>query len=130
MKVRNLLTAISVLAAFSFTSWKLLAEPGTTASPAVFVRGLLMLQLEQYDGVHIILPDAPGHKAAITFVMSDGKRIVVPMKGRSTIQTSQPDHSPAVVKVPELVRMKELFGTAFTPQVDRAPGNVLIPWSS
>jgi hypothetical protein len=130
MKVRNLLTAISVLAAFSFTSWILLAEPGTTTSPVVFVRGLLMLQLEQRDGLHIILPDAPGHKATITLMTKDGKRISLPMKGRSTIQTSEPDHSPAVVKVPELVRLKELFGTAFTPQVDRAPANVSIPWSS
>ena len=65
MKFRNLLTAIGVLAALSFTSWKLLAQPGATTSPAVFVRGLLMLQLEQQDGLHIILPDAAGHKASV-----------------------------------------------------------------
>ena len=130
MKFRNLLTAISVLAALSFTSWKLLAQPGITSSPAVFVRGLLMLQLEQKDGLHVILPDAPGHKATITFVMNDGKRFVVPMKGHSTIQTSQPEQSPAVVKVPELIRLKELFGTGITSVVGRAPNNVSIPWSS
>jgi len=89
-----------------------------------------MLQLEQQDGLHIILPDAPGHKATITFVTNDGKRVVVPFKGHSTIQTSQPEPSPAVVKVPELVRLKELFGTGITPLVNRAPNKVLIPWSS
>jgi hypothetical protein len=130
MKFRNLLTAISVFAALSFASWKVLAQPGTPTSPVIFVRGLLMLQLEQQDGLHVILPDASGHKAAITFVTVDGKRIVVPMKGRSTIQSSQSNDSPAVVKVPELVRLKELFGAAFTSKVERAPANVSIPWSS
>ena len=130
MKFRNLLTAIGVLAALSFTSWKLLAQPGATTSPAVFVRGLLMLQLEQQDGLHIILPDAAGHKATITFVMNDGKRFAVPLKGHSTMQTSQPEGSPAVVKVPELVRLKEVSGTGITPLVERAPNQVSIPWSS
>jgi len=130
MKFRNLLTAISVLAALCCASWKLVAEPGTTTSPTVFIRGLLMLQLEQQDGLHIILPDAPGHKATITFLMNDGKRFVVPLKGRSTIQMSQPELSPAVVKVPELVRLKEVYGAGITPLVDRAPNRVSIPWSS
>ena len=77
-----------------------------------------------------MLPDAPGHKATITFVMNDGKRHVVPFKGHSTIKTSQAESSPAVVRVPELVRLKELFGSGITPVLERAANRVSIPWSS
>jgi hypothetical protein len=129
------LTAISVFAAISLMMSVCLfgareADTSVAASPAVFVRGLMMLQLEQQDGLHIVLPDAPGHRATITFVMHDGNRQVIPFKGRTTIKTTATEASPAVVKVPELVRLKELFGSGITPLVDRAPNNILIPWSS
>ena len=62
MRFRNLLAAISVFVAVSFTSLSFSAQPKTSSPPTVFVRGLLMLQLEQKDGLHITLPDAPGHK--------------------------------------------------------------------
>lgn len=129
MRFRNLLTAISVFAALSLISVCFAAQPEAVTSPTVFVRGLLMLQLEQQDGLHIVLPDAPGHKATITFVMKDGERRVLPFKGHSTIKVSNSESSP-VVKVPELVRMKELYGDGITPLVDRAPNNISIPWSS
>jgi hypothetical protein len=129
MRFRNLLAAVSVFAV-CFTPLCFAAQPEASTSPAVFVRGLVMLQLEQKDGLHIVLPDAPGHKATITFVMEDGKRHVVPFKGHSTIGTSQAESSPAVVKVPELVRLKELFGSGIKPLLDHAPNNISIPWSS
>jgi hypothetical protein len=35
-----------------------------------------------------------------------------------------------MVKVPELVRLKELYGSEITSRVDHAPNNISIPWSS
>src|SRR5438105_14378383 len=129
MKFRNLLTAISVFAAVTFTSLAFSAQPETVHPPTVFVRGLLMLQLEQQDGLHIVLPDAPGHNANITFVMRDGERRVMPFKGHSAIKIANSESTP-VVKVPELIGLKELFGSDITPKLDHAPNNLSIPWSS
>jgi hypothetical protein len=129
MRFRNLLAAVSVFAV-CFMPLCFAAQPDASTSPAVFVRGLVMLQLEQKDGLHIVLPDAPGHKATVTFVMEDGKRHVVPFKGHNTIRTTEAESSPAVVKVPELIRLKELFGSGITPLLDRAPNHISIPWSS
>src|SRR5579885_2634763 len=108
MRFRNLLTAVSVFAVFCLMSSPLFAGNDNAGSPVVFVPGLLMLQLQEHDGLQVILPDAPGHEATITFVMKDGTRQVVPFKGHSSIRTSEPGSSPAVVKVPELIRLKEL----------------------
>jgi hypothetical protein len=89
-----------------------------------------MLQLEQQDGLHIILPDAERHHATITFVMNDGARKTLPFKGHSSIKGMQAETSRAIVNAPELIRLKELFGNGVTPLVDRAPNNVSIAWSS
>ncbi|HXC62155.1 MAG TPA: hypothetical protein VNV63_05735, partial [Nitrospiria bacterium] len=129
MRFRNLLAAVSVFAAVSFTSLSFSAQPEVYSPPTVFVRGLMMLQLEQKDGLHITLPDAPGHNANITFVMRDGQRRVVPFKGHNVINGSNSESSP-VVKVPELIGLKELFGNGITPKLDHAPNSVSIPWSS
>ena len=129
MRVRNLLAAVSVFAV-CLTTLSLAAQPEVSSSPAVFVRGLMILQLAQKDALHIVLPDAPGHRATVTFVMNDGKRHVIPFKGHSTIKAaSDPEGSTAVVKVPELVRMKELYGDGFTPLIDRVADHIDIAWS-
>ena len=127
MRFRNLLAAVGVFAV-CMVSLSAFAY-GETSRPAVFVRGLVMLQLEQKDGLQIVLPDAPGHKATITVVMTDGKRQVFPFKGHSAIiGSSNPDAAPASIKVPEVVRMRELYGLGITPLVDRVANKVSIPW--
>jgi len=129
MRVRILLAAISVFAV-CFTTLSLAAQPEVSTSPAVFVRGLMILEFAHKDALRIVLPDAPGHKATVTFVMNDGKRIVIPFKGHSTIKAvSDPEGSTPVVKAPELVRMKELYGDGFTPLIDRVADRIEIPWS-
>ncbi len=129
MRVRNLLAAVSVFAV-CLTTLSLAAQPEVSTSPAVFVRGLMILQLAQKDALHIVLPDAPRHKATVTFVMNDGKRHMIQFKGHSTIKAvSDSEGSAAVVKVPELVRMKELYGDGFTPLIDDVADHIEIPWS-
>lgn len=130
MKFRNLLRAVSVFALLSLASMSAFAETDASTSPVVFVKGLLMLQLQQKDGLQIILPEADGHKATITFVMNDGSRQVIPFKGLSSIRNLQAETSQAVVQVPELVRLKELFGDGAKARVDNVPNKVFISWSS
>ena len=128
MKVRNLLAAAGVFAVCLTTS-SVAAQPEVSTSPAVLIRGLMILQLAQKDALHIVLPDAPGHKATVTFVMNDGTRHVIPFKGHSIVKAaSDPERSTAVMKVPELVRMKELYGNGFTPLIDRVANRIEIPW--
>lgn len=127
MRFRNLLAAISVFTACVMT---LASQPNISSAPVVLVKGLLMLQLEQKDGVHIAVPEAPGHKATITFVMRDRQRYSIPFKGHSVIQMAGATGGTPVVKVPELVRMKELYADGFTPRVERSPNSVVIPWGS
>ncbi|HYR84792.1 MAG TPA: hypothetical protein VE422_12000 [Terriglobia bacterium] len=127
MKIQNLLAAVCL---FAISQTSVFAERHDDAQfPVVYVRGLAMLQLEDRDNLRIALPDAAGHDATITFVMQDGKKSVVPFKGHGAIQVSDPGSSRAIVNVPEVVRMKELFSSALKPLLDRAPKTISIPWS-
>jgi len=130
MRFRNLLIAVSVSAAVCVACLSAFAGADTSTGPVVFVKGLLMLQLQQENGLQIILPDAEAHHATITFVMKDGTRKSIPFKGHGTIATTRSGNAPAVIKVPELIRMRELFGDGVKPLVERAPNKVSIPWSS
>lgn len=127
MKVRHLLAAISV---FTVCFMSFAGQPDAPSSPVVFVQGLLMLQLEQADGLHIAVPAAEGHIASITFVMQDGQRHSIPFKGHSVVQMTGTTASTPVVKVSDLVRMKELYGDGFRVRMERSTNSISIPWNS
>lgn len=126
MKAQNLLAAVCVCAVSLMPAFA--GQQDISQPPAVYVRGLAMLQLEDQDGLRIALPDAPGHDATITFLMHDGKKRMVPFKGHASIQVSDPSSSRPKVHVPEIVRMKEIYG-AVKPALERSPKTVSIPWS-
>jgi hypothetical protein len=128
MRVRNLLTAIGVFVG-AFTSLGFSAQPEASNPPVIFVRGLAMLQLQDPYSLRITLPDAPGHKATITLVGHDRRKRVLPFSGHGVINVSDAHTSAATVNVPELVRMKELYGEAVRPLLKGASKTISIPWS-
>jgi hypothetical protein len=127
MRVRTLLTAIGVFVG-AFTSLGF-SNPAEASNPTVFVRGLAMLQLQDADSLRITLPDAPGHKATITFVGHDGSKRILAFSGRGAIDVADARSTTPTVNVPELVRMKELYGEAVKPILKAASKTISIPWS-
>jgi hypothetical protein len=129
MKVRNLLTAICAFAVVSFPTLGFSAEQ-EKSTPSIVVRGLVMVQLEDRDALRIAVPDAPHHKSMITFVMKDGRQHVFPFKGRGVLTVAEAAKTAPVVKVPEIVRMKELYGEGVEPLFSRSPEMISIPWTA
>jgi len=129
MKISKLVLAVGVLVLVA-GSLSFSAQPERRSAPAVVVKGLAMLQLEDPEALRIALPDAPGHKATITLVMHDGATRVLPFKGRGAIDVVEPGRTAPEVRVPELVRVKELYGEGARPFLNRAKNVISIPWSA
>jgi hypothetical protein len=55
---------------------------------------------------------------------------VLPFRGHGAINVLEARSSPASVIVPELVRMKELYGEGVTPLLNRSSNTLSIPWSA
>jgi hypothetical protein len=130
MKVQKLLAAVCLFVfTVSLTPGFAAPQQDLPQAPVVYVRGLAMLQLEDRENLRIALPDAPRHHATITLIMHDGKKRVLPFKGHGALQVADPSNAVPVVKVPEVVRMKEFYGSKITPLLDRSPNMISIPWA-
>jgi hypothetical protein len=102
-----------------------------TAGPAIFVRGLVMVGVDDRDSLKIAVPDAGGHNATITIVSKNGEKRVLPLAKSQAILTGfTPSASTPVVRVPELVRTKELYGAGVGRRLDDVRTMISIPWSS
>lgn len=128
MNTRKMMLGISVLAAVASVSMSSSAQEPPT-SPAIIVKGLVMVRLQDRDGLRIALPNAPHHKATITFRMDDGTKRVFPFKGHGTISANDVALTRADIRVPELVQIKEIYGDGTKFLLDRAENMLLIPWS-
>jgi hypothetical protein len=127
MKAQKLLAAVCVFAVSLMSGFA--AEKEQSQAPVVYVRGLAMLQMENPENLRIGLPDAPGHDAKITLVMQDGQKRELPFKGHGAIRVTHPSGSQPVINIPEVVRMKEFYGSGIKPLLDKSPKTISIPWS-
>lgn len=131
MGIRRMMGGIGIVVAVSSVAFGFpVRKDESSPAPAVVVKGLAMVQLQNPEGLRIALPDAPGHRATITFVMADGSVRVFPFKGSGVINTVETATASTVVNVPELVRISELYGPGTKSLVGRAKNILTIPWSS
>jgi hypothetical protein len=131
MKVQKLLAAVCLFVfTVSLTTGFAAPQQDLSQAPVMYVRGLAMLQLEDRENLRIALPDAPRHDATITLIMNDGKKRVLPFEGHGALEVADPSNAaPPIVKVSEVVRMKEFYGSKIESLLDRAPNTISIPWS-
>jgi hypothetical protein len=128
MKFRRLGVLVFAFAA-SLIATGLKAESGKT--PAVLVKGLIMVSMDGTDSMIVAVPDAPGHRALITVTDISGNRRVLPLeKGTGVLTTSVSVERNSKIRVPELVQIQELYGNSVGKRLENARTTIAIPWSS
>src|SRR5262249_3817804 len=118
-------TAVSMaVSAFAFAST---ADKLATDVTALYVKGLVMVDLGNPDVVRLGFPKAPGHKATLSVLPQTGTKQVLQLKGRGVIDAKPIASVDTKILVPELIRMKEFYGNDVQSHVDQCPGVISIP---
>src|SRR5438876_8281727 len=90
-----------------------------------------MVGVDGPASLQIAVPNAGGHRAILTIVRQSGEKQVIELPaGHGTLSTITAALSAPVVRVPELVRAKELYGDSVRADVEHARTLISIPWSS
>src|SRR5262249_20304066 len=118
-------TAVSI-AAPAFASGAATDSIATEVT-ALYVKGLVMVDLGNPELIRLGFPKAPGHKATLSVVPRSGVKQVVALKGHGAVEAKPIEAADAKILVPELIRMKEFYGDDVKSHVDQCPGTISIP---
>ena len=106
-----------------------LASERQTEGPALIVSGLIMVSVDGPESLQIVVPEAPGHNATISIVGRNGDNRVLPLaKGVAMLTALAPGTTKPVVRLPELVRARELYGGDVRVRLTDARTIVSVPW--
>src|SRR5688572_9201710 len=103
------------------------AGSGATSTTSLYVKGLVMVDLENPDLVRLGFPKAPGHKATLDIVPQTGAKRSLTLKGNGAVDATGIAAVKPQIAVPELVRVKELYGKDAKTRVDQCPSVISIP---
>jgi len=130
MNRRYFLTAMggttAAVASLSQVSKVFAAE---TTTP-FYVKGLVMISFEDSKVLRLGLPKAPGHKATLAMVPQKGSQRSVNLKGAYTVETAATGSGRPDYKIPELIRMQELYGNGIHSRVNECPTVITIPYDA
>jgi hypothetical protein len=94
---------------------------------ALYVKGLVMVDLSDPQVIRLGFPKAPGHKATLSVLAQNGTKQLITVKGRGAVEAQPVSPAIAKLEVPELIRMKEFYGDSVKSHVDACPGLISIP---
>jgi len=118
-------TAIAIaIPALAYTS---AADKTAAGITSLYVKGLVMVDLGDPTLIRLGFPKAEGHKATLSVVPQNGVKQVLTIKGRGVVDAKPVDSPDTKFMVPELIRMKELYGNDVKSHVDNCPGVISIP---
>jgi hypothetical protein len=117
--------AVSVMSVSAFASTS--ADKTAADVTSLYVKGLVMVDLGDPDRVRLGFPKAPGHKATLSIVPQTGTRRAIVIKGNGSVEMQVIASTDPKIFVPELVRMRELYGTGIKSHVDKCPSVISIP---
>ncbi|HYR86410.1 MAG TPA: hypothetical protein VE422_20150 [Terriglobia bacterium] len=99
----------------------------TSQTTSLYVKGLVMLDLGNPESVRLGFPKAPGHKATLSIVPQNGSKRFLTIKGNGSVDAPSAATADPRIFVPELVRMKEFYGSGVKSHVDQCPSVITIP---
>jgi hypothetical protein len=133
MKKINRREFISVLGGATAISMAIPAIAATTADnvasnvTALFVKGLVMVDVGDTNVIRLGFPKAPGHKATLSVVPQTGTKQTLAIKGRGLVEAKPIAAADTKILVPELIRMKEFYGEDVKSHIDKCPSVITIP---
>lgn len=95
-----------------------------------YVKGLVMASFEDPKVLRIGLPKAPGHKATLQMIPQSGSQQWVNLKGIYSVETSQSVSVKPDYKIPELIRLQEIYGNDVHSRVQDCPTVIHIPYAA
>ena len=124
----SVLGGVSAFSAASMINVPAFAEAGLTSkTTSLYVKGLVMFDFENPDFVRLGFPKAPGHKAILSIVPQNGSKRTLAIKGNGSVEAPIVASANLKIAVPELVRMKEFYGSSVKSRVDQCPSVITIP---
>ena len=102
------------------------AEPTT----AFYAKGLIIASFEDPTVLRLGLPKAHAHKATLSMVPRQGSPRQTNLKGAYSVQTAATGSGRPDYKIPELIRMQELYGNNIRSRITECPTVISIPYSA
>jgi hypothetical protein len=128
MNRREFFTVAGGVSAISMVSGgRVLAAAPTTS---MYVKGLVIVDFDDPDVLKLGFPRAPGHKATLSVVPETGSSRTMLIKGHGSVNASTVAFAKPKIAVPEIVRMKEIYGDAVRSKVDECPSVISIPYTA
>lgn len=96
-----------------------------------YVKGLVMISFEDQRMLRLGLPKAPGHTGTLSMAPQSGRPRSLNLKGTYAIETAAATVSQRPeYKIPELIRMQELYGNQVRSRVNECPAVISIPYAA
>jgi hypothetical protein len=125
MNRRDFLTAMGGATAISALNIPNLLAANSTTS--LYVKGLVMLSVDDPSVIRLGFPKAPGHKATLEVAPQVGPKRTLNFKGNGVVESNGLALSEPSIKVPELVSMKEFYGKSYRSLIAECPTMITIP---
>ena len=89
-----------------------------------------MVSFEDPKVLRLGMPKAPGHKATLSLVPQTGSQRLLNLKGNYAVETAAKTSAKPEYKIPELIRMQELYGSNIRSRVNECPTVISIPYAA
>jgi len=130
MNRRDFLTTMGGATAAAATLTHLSPALAAETTTAFYATGLVMVSFEDSRVLRLGLPKAPGHKATLAMLAHDGASRSVNMKGAYTVETAETASGRPDYKIPELIRMQEIYGNNVHSKVPECPTVISFPYAA
>jgi hypothetical protein len=129
MNRRHFLTTVGGAAAAAGTLTHVNTALAAQTS-AFYVKGLVMASFEDPKVLRLGLPKAPGHKATLQLTPQRGSEQWTNLKGIYSVESSQSLSVKPNYKIPELVRLQEIYGNDVHSRVQDCPTVIHISYAA
>ena len=99
-------------------------------STAFFAKGLIMISFEDSRVLRLGFPKAHAHKATLSLVSKNDGQRTLNLKGAYSVETELTAAGKPDFKIPELIRMQEIYGSGIRSRVTECPNVISIPYAA
>jgi hypothetical protein len=89
-----------------------------------------MISFEDASALRLGFPKAHGHKATLAMVPQKGSQRTLNLKGNYAVETAASGSGKPDYKIPELIRMQEIYGSGIRSRVEECPVVISIPYAA
>ena len=103
---------------------------GAEDTTSLYAKGLVMVSFEHPEVLRLGFPEAPEHRATLIARPRNGGQREVRLKGAGIVQTAAASMGRMDYRIPELIRMQELYGAEIRSRIQDCPITLSIPYGA